>query len=197
MVPMPPYGPRCLTRLAYVIRPPFIGPPLQLPAELIFCGRPLPGRLVAQQHVACHPGIGETLNRCRYLLAARLAGAKCLLNVLSQLRGSHSREPVPLAPQLEDGSDTLTVRVARLHLPDTLGPLLSGMFFDEPTIESLSTMGLEVSAVGNHEFDRGPHELLRMQNGGCRPSGCVGPQSFRGIVRASRKRIQQFNCRLD
>jgi 5'-nucleotidase len=61
-------------------------------------------------------------------------------------------------------------------------PLLSGMFFDEPTIESLSTMGLEISAVGNHEFDKGPDELLRMQNGGCRPSGCVGPQPFRGAA---------------
>jgi 2',3'-cyclic-nucleotide 2'-phosphodiesterase (5'-nucleotidase family) len=52
----------------------------------------------------------------------------------------------------------------------------------EPTIESLSTMGLDISAVGNHEFDRGPDELLRMRNGGCRPSGCVGPQPFRGAA---------------
>src|SRR3954454_7936802 len=34
-------------------------------------------------------------------------------------------------------------------------PLLSAMFHDEPTIESLSMMGLEISAVGNHEFDEG------------------------------------------
>src|SRR5512142_2026242 len=60
-------------------------------------------------------------------------------------------------------------------------PLLSGMFADEPTIESLSAMGLELSAVGNHEFDKGPDELLRMQNGGCHPvKGCFGPQPFGG-----------------
>jgi 5'-nucleotidase len=60
-------------------------------------------------------------------------------------------------------------------------PLLSAMFADEPTIESLSEMGLEISAVGNHEFDKGRFELLRMQNGGCHPAkGCFGPQPFAG-----------------
>src|ERR1051325_1058652 len=60
-------------------------------------------------------------------------------------------------------------------------PLLSGMFADEPTIESLSAMGLELSAVGNHEFDKGAAELLRMQNGGCHPvKGCFGPRPFAG-----------------
>ncbi|MGV2470638.1 bifunctional metallophosphatase/5'-nucleotidase, partial [Bacillus subtilis] len=34
-------------------------------------------------------------------------------------------------------------------------PLLSSMFYDEPTIEALSAIGLETSAVGNHEFDKG------------------------------------------
>src|SRR5712675_3565838 len=48
-------------------------------------------------------------------------------------------------------------------------PFLSAMFHDEPTIESLSMMGLEVASVGNHEFDEGKDELLRMQNGGCHP----------------------------
>src|SRR5947207_6476200 len=60
-------------------------------------------------------------------------------------------------------------------------PLLSTMFHDEPTIESLSMMGLEVASVGNHEFDEGKDELLRMQNGGCHPTdGCQGPHPFLG-----------------
>ena len=60
-------------------------------------------------------------------------------------------------------------------------PLLSAMFHDEPTIESLSMMGLELSSVGNHEFDEGKDELLRMQNGGCHPvDKCLGPHPFRG-----------------
>jgi 5'-nucleotidase len=60
-------------------------------------------------------------------------------------------------------------------------PFLSALFRDELTIESLSRMGLDVSAVGNHEFDKGRDELLRMQNGGCHPvKGCEGPHPFRG-----------------
>ena len=60
-------------------------------------------------------------------------------------------------------------------------PLLSALFRDEPTIESLSSMGLHVSAVGNHEFDLGRDELLRRQRGGCHPvDGCKGPQPFKG-----------------
>src|SRR6267142_1698519 len=60
-------------------------------------------------------------------------------------------------------------------------PFLSAMFHDEPTIESLSMMGLEVASVGNHEFDEGKDELLRMQNGGCHPTDkCQGPHPFLG-----------------
>ncbi|MBV9455925.1 MAG: metallophosphoesterase, partial [Bradyrhizobium sp.] len=60
-------------------------------------------------------------------------------------------------------------------------PFLSAMFHDEPTIESMSMMGLEISSVGNHEFDEGKEELLRMQNGGCHPvDKCRGPHPFTG-----------------
>jgi 5'-nucleotidase len=60
-------------------------------------------------------------------------------------------------------------------------PFLSAMFHDEPTIESLSMMGLALSSVGNHEFDEGRDELLRMQNGGCHPTDkCQGPHPFAG-----------------
>jgi 5'-nucleotidase len=60
-------------------------------------------------------------------------------------------------------------------------PFLSAMFHDEPSIESLSMMGLEVASVGNHEFDEGKDELLRMQNGGCHPvDKCQGPHPFPG-----------------
>src|SRR5215475_6896161 len=40
-------------------------------------------------------------------------------------------------------------------------PFLSALFHDEPTIESLSMMGLDVASVGNHEFDEGEAEILR------------------------------------
>ena len=55
-------------------------------------------------------------------------------------------------------------------------PLLSALFHDEPTVLALNLMGLQLAAVGNHEFDRGPAELLRLQRGGCHPTdGCKGP----------------------
>jgi 5'-nucleotidase len=84
-----------------------------------------------------------------------------------------------LARQLRAGKKN-TVFVAA---GDLIGasPFLSAMFHDEPTIESLSMMGLEVASVGNHEFDEGKDELLRMQNGGCHPvDKCQGPHPFAG-----------------
>lgn len=46
-------------------------------------------------------------------------------------------------------------------------PISSALFLDEPSIKALSMAGLELASVGNHEFDKGSEELLRMQNGGC------------------------------
>src|ERR1700722_13278041 len=84
-----------------------------------------------------------------------------------------------LVKQLRDGAQN-TIFVAA---GDLIGasPFLSAMFHDEPSIEALSMMGLEVASVGNHEFDEGKDELLRMQNGGCHPTdGCQGPHPFLG-----------------
>jgi 5'-nucleotidase len=91
------------------------------------------------------------------------------------------------------GVETMATLVKQLREPvkntifvgagDLIGasPFLSATFHDEPTIESLSMMGLEIASVGNHEFDEGKDELLRMQNGGCHPvDGCQGPHPFLG-----------------
>ncbi|MCE4945072.1 bifunctional metallophosphatase/5'-nucleotidase [Streptomyces albulus] len=61
-------------------------------------------------------------------------------------------------------------------------PLLSGLFHDEPTIEAMNGLGLDVTSVGNHEFDEGRAELTRMQRGGCHPKdGCYEKgKTFRG-----------------
>ena len=90
-----------------------------------------------------------------------------------------SERMATLVNQLRDGHKN-TIFVAA---GDLIGasPFLSAMFHDEPTIESLSMMGLALSAVGNHEFDEGKDELLRMQNGGCHPvDKCQGPHPFPG-----------------
>ena len=66
------------------------------------------------------------------------------------------------------GASTLTVGAG-----DLIGatPLLSAAFHDEPTIEAMNLMKLDVASVGNHEFDEGYRELQRMQYGGCLPDG--------------------------
>jgi 5'-nucleotidase len=90
-----------------------------------------------------------------------------------------SERMATLVRQLREGHKN-TIFVAA---GDLIGasPFLSAMFHDEPTIESLSMMGLELASVGNHEFDEGKDELLRMQNGGCHPiDKCQGPHPFGG-----------------
>ena len=60
-------------------------------------------------------------------------------------------------------------------------PLLSALFHDEPAIEAMNDIGLDVAAVGNHEFDEGAAELLRLQRGGCHPvDGCRDGTPFEG-----------------
>ncbi|NUR68305.1 MAG: bifunctional metallophosphatase/5'-nucleotidase, partial [Streptomyces sp.] len=60
-------------------------------------------------------------------------------------------------------------------------PLISGLFHDEPTIEALNKLDLDVTSVGNHEFDEGARELARLQKGGCHPTaGCYTDEEFEG-----------------
>jgi 5'-nucleotidase len=76
------------------------------------------------------------------------------------------------------GERSLTVAAG-----DLIGasPLVSAGFHDEPTIELMDNLGLNISSVGNHEFDEGTTELLRMQNGGCHPTdGCLDGDGFAG-----------------
>ena len=83
------------------------------------------------------------------------------------------------------------VRALRATNPNTLfvsagdligaSPLISALFHDEPTIEAFNAMGLDYNGVGNHEFDEGVDELLRMQTGGCHPvDGCQDGDPFAG-----------------
>ncbi|MCX7175740.1 MAG: bifunctional metallophosphatase/5'-nucleotidase [Proteobacteria bacterium] len=93
-------------------------------------------------------------------------GAEYLSTAVKELRQGHDNHVFVAAGDLIGAS-----------------PLLSSIFHDEPTIEALSLMGLEMSAVGNHEFDAGVDELLRKQNGGCHPvQGCKGTLAFKGAT---------------
>ncbi len=46
-------------------------------------------------------------------------------------------------------------------------PIVSALYLDEPTIAAMNELGVSLNAVGNHEFDKGTRELVRMQRGGC------------------------------
>ena len=93
------------------------------------------------------------------------------------------------------GADFLAAHVAELKKQnannvvvgagDFIGatPLISALFNDEPAIETLNRIGLEFNAVGNHEFDKGSAELLRLQNGGCKiTNGVQDPNSCKGAA---------------
>ena len=54
-------------------------------------------------------------------------------------------------------------------------PFVSSQFLDEPSIVAMNMIGLEVNAVGNHEFDRGVAELKRLQGGGCAKHTALEP----------------------
>ncbi|WP_405064106.1 bifunctional metallophosphatase/5'-nucleotidase [Kribbella sp. NBC_01505] len=85
-------------------------------------------------------------------------GAVYLATHLKQLRAAAEAK----------GQDSVTVAAG-----DLIGasPLLSAAFHDEPTVEAMNLMGLDATSVGNHEFDEGWRELLRMQKGGCLKDG--------------------------
>ncbi|MGD0677820.1 MAG: bifunctional metallophosphatase/5'-nucleotidase [Polyangiaceae bacterium] len=53
-------------------------------------------------------------------------------------------------------------------------PLISNLFGDEPVVLVMNRLGLDFEGVGNHDFDRGWHELLRLQKGACARAECDG-----------------------
>jgi 5'-nucleotidase len=76
-----------------------------------------------------------------------------------------------------------TPHVFTVAAGDNIGatPLVSAAFHDEPAIETLNELGLDLASVGNHEFDEGVRELRRIQLGGCHPTdGCQDGDGYGG-----------------
>ena len=82
--------------------------------------------------------------------SARMGGAALIGAELAKMRAGHSYSITVAAGDLIGAS-----------------PLTSAYFLDEPTIDAMNLLGLNLASVGNHEFDKGSAELLRIQNGGC------------------------------
>ena len=105
------------------------------------------GRIVTGHHLDATTGkpVDETVNA---------GGVEYLATHLARAREGHPYSLTVAAGDLIGAS-----------------PFLSAMFHDEPTIEAMNALKLDVSAVGNHEFDEGYQELQRMANGGCIDDG--------------------------
>lgn len=106
--------------------------------------------------------------------------------------GENTSVPTASRPPV-GGAEFLAAHVASLKKQNPLNvvvgagdfigatPLVSSLFLDEPSIETLNRIGVEFNAVGNHEFDKGSTELLRLQNGGCKiTNGQIDPNSCQG-----------------
>jgi 5'-nucleotidase len=65
---------------------------------------------------------------------------------------------------------TVPGRTIRVHAGDMIGatPLISSWFHDEPTMEAGNELGFDIGTLGNHEFDEGGDELVRILRGGRR-----------------------------
>ncbi|WP_260483771.1 bifunctional metallophosphatase/5'-nucleotidase [Sphingomicrobium flavum] len=97
--------------------------------------------------------------------------------------GGSVRVPVGGAARLAGALKTLrTERSVTVAAGDLIGatPIASALFLDEPTIQALDLMGLEFSALGNHEFDKGIGELRRITDGGCEQYTLTTPCALDG-----------------
>ncbi len=81
-----------------------------------------------------------------------------------------------LAKAVKDRQALYGDHEATIFAGDNIGasPLANGLFFEEPITIATNLMNVDFGSVGNHEFDKGSAELLRIQNGGCKPvDGCT------------------------
>src|SRR4029453_17247244 len=93
-------------------------------------------------------------------------------NVYGQFAGGAAY----LAKAVKDRQATYGDKQATVFAGDNIGasPLANGLFFEEPITIASNLMHVDFASVGNHEFDKGKDELLRIQNGGCHPTeGCT------------------------
>ncbi len=84
--------------------------------------------------------------------AARLAtgGAAAIAGTVTALRASASNSLVVSSGDMIGGT-----------------PLISALFRHESTIDIANRIGVDIAAPGNHEFDAGTAEYLRVLGGGC------------------------------
>lgn len=100
--------------------------------------------------------VSDSSNRYRSS-SVSVGGGAYMATLINNLRNTNSNHVVIAAGDLIGAS-----------------PAISSLTQDEATIDFMNLIGLDVSAVGNHEFDRGLAELKRLQSGGCAPGKTIG-----------------------
>jgi len=102
-------------------------------------------------------------------IAVAAGGSETMATLVRQLREGHANTIFVAAGDLIGAS-----------------PLLSAMFHNEPTIESLSMMGLQIASVGNHEFDEGIGDGFATLRSGTAPQfGIYDSDALFAYVQAS------------
>jgi 5'-nucleotidase len=93
----------------------------------------------------------------------------------SNIYGQFAGGAAYLAKAVKDRQALYGDHQATLFAGDNIGasPLANGLFFEEPITIASNLMNVDFASVGNHEFDKGSAELLRIQNGGCHADGCT------------------------
>lgn len=113
------------------------------------------------------PGLAITARGPQGNVQVPAGGAAYLAGAIAHLRARNPHHAVVSAGDMVGAS-----------------PLVSSLFLDEPTILAANAFGLDFNAVGNHEFDRGWQEMLRLARGGCerhtRQEPCRLDKSFPG-----------------
>lgn len=95
----------------------------------------------------------------------------------NNLYGQFAGGAAYLAKAIKDRQAQYGNREVTIFAGDNIGasPLANGLFHEEPITIAANLMHVDFASVGNHEFDKGSAELLRIQNGGCHPvDGCTG-----------------------
>ncbi len=152
-------------------------------------------------------GALSAAERARLLLAARSSNIGAQLTVkLISINDFHGYIKPFEGSSSNPGVTRLATRIKALKAANPLhavvsagdligaSPLTSALFKDEPTIEAMNRIGIDFNAVGNHEFDEGRAELLRMKNGGNHPTD---PYSGLGLAVDKRADGQFAGARFD
>lgn len=107
-------------------------------------------------------------------------GAAWLATAIDTIKAEHPNHVVVAAGDLTSASQ-----------------LASSLYLDEPSVGVMNRIGLEFNAVGNHEFDRGSAELLRLQNGGCEKNTRREPCRLEQFAGASYKYLSATTIKDD